>query len=147
MYQNNTIFTLKKSLMKKFFLLLITTLVFCSSCSNDEEIDVSVLNGTWDECYDNPSFIMDGIVEYTFLENGTYQVYSYDALSHKEHTKTSTYILQEKVLILNDNTENELCYNIIKLNKNEMAWQREGTKYSEGTLGSDYKHFKRIKDK
>lgn len=147
MYQNNTIFTLKKSLMKKFFLLLITTLVFCSSCSNDEEIDVSVLNGTWDECYDNPSFIMDGIVEYTFLENGTYQVYSYDALSHKEHTKTSTYILHEKVLILNDNTENELCYNIIKLNKNEMAWQREGTKYSEGTLGSDYKHFKRIKDK
>lgn len=133
--------------MKRLFLLLITTLVFFSSCSNDEEVDVSVLNGTWDECYDNPRFIMDGIVEYTFLDNGTYQVYSYDALSNKEHTETSTYILQEELLILNDNTENELRYNIIKLNKNEMAWQREGTKYSEGTLGSDYKHFKRIKNK
>ena len=24
-----------------------------------------------------------------------------------------------------------------------MTWQKEGTEYSEGSLGSDYKHFKR----
>lgn len=132
--------------MKLLLLLLTTTFLLFSSCSNDEEIDVSLLNGTWDECYDTPNFIMDGIVEYTFNENGTYQVYSYDALSHRENTQTSTFVLQEDLLILNDNIGNRLQYNIIKLNKDEMAWQREGTVYSEGTLGSDYKHFKRIKN-
>ena len=119
-----------------------------SSCSKDEDINITNLVGTWDECYDNPYFIMDGIVEYTFYENGTYQVYSYNALSHMEHTSTNTYILQDDLLILNTEfSENALRYHIVKFKKNEMAWQMEGTEYSEGSLGSDYKHFKRKKGK
>ena len=130
--------------MKKIFLLLTTAIMLLSSCSKDEDINVTNLVGTWDECYDNPHFIMDGTVEYTFYENGTYQVYSYDALSHMEYTRTNTYILQNDLLILNtEHSENELRYHIVEFKKNEMAWQRVGTKYSEGTLSSDYKHFKR----
>lgn len=117
-----------------------------ASCSKDEDINVTNLAGTWDECYDNPHFIMDGTVEYTFYENGTYQVYSYDALSHMEHTRTNTYVLQDDLLILNtEHSENALRYHIVEFKKNEMAWQMEGTEYSEGTSGSDYKHFKRKK--
>ena len=134
--------------MKKLFFLLATAIMLLSSCSKDEDINITNLVGTWDECYDNPYFIMDGIVEYTFYENGTYQVYSYNALSHMEHTSISTYVLQDDLLILNTEfSENALRYHIVKFKKNEMAWQKEGTEYSEGLLGSDYKHFKRKKGK
>ena len=130
------------------FLLLATAIMLLSSCSKDEYINVTNLVGTWDECYDNPHFIMDGTVEYTFYENGTYQVYSYDAFSHMEQTRTNTYVLQDDLLILNtEHSENALRYRIVELKKNEMAWQMEGTKYSEGTWGSEYKHFKRKKGK
>ena len=131
-------------LMKKIFLLLTTTIMLLASCSKDEDINVTNLVGTWDECYDSPHFIMDGTVEYTFYENGTYQVYSYDALSHMEYTRTNTYVLQDDLLILHtEHSGNALRYHIVEFKRNEMAWQMEGTEYPEGTLGSDYKHFKR----
>jgi hypothetical protein len=133
-------------LMKNIFLLLATAIMLLSSCSKDKDINVTNLVGTWDECYDNPHFIMDGTVEYTFYENGTYQVYSYDAFSHMEHTRTNTYVLQDDLLILNtEHSENALRYHIVEFKKNEMAWQMEGTEYSGGTWGSEYKHFKRKK--
>ena len=133
-------------LMKNIFLLLATAIMLLSSCSKDKDINVTNLVGTWDECYDNPHFIMDGTVEYTFYENGTYQVYSYNAFSHMEHTRTNTYVLQDDLLILNtEHSENALRYHIVEFKKNEMAWQMEGTEYSEGTWGSEYKHFKRKK--
>ena len=89
-----------------------------SSCSKDEDINVTNLVGTWNESYDNPHFIMDGTVEYTFYDNGTYQVYSYDALSHMEHTRTNTYVLQDDLLILNtEYSENALRYHIVKFKK------------------------------
>ena len=117
-----------KMLMKKIFLLFATAIMLFSSCSKDEDINITNLVGTWDECYDNPYFIMDGIVKYTFYENGTYQVYSYNALSHMKHTSTNTYILQDDLLILNTEfSENALRYHIVKFKKNEMAWQMEGT--------------------
>ena len=129
-------------LMKNIFLLLATAIMLLSSCSKDEDINVTNLVGTWDECYDNPHFIMDGSMEYTFYGNGTYQVYSYDALSHMEYTRTNTYALQDDLLILNtEHSENALRYHIVEFKKNEMPWQMEGTEYSGGTWGSEYKHF------
>ena len=131
-------------LMKKMFLLLATAIMLLSSCSKDEDINVTNLVGTWDECYDNSHFVMDGTVEYTFYDNGVYQVYSYDALSHMKHTRTNTYVLQDDLLILNtEYSENALRYHIVKFKKNEMAWQMEGSEYSGGTWGSEFKHFKR----
>ena len=53
-------------LMKKTFLLFATAIMIFSSCSKDEDINITNLIGTWDECYDNPHFIMDGTIEYTF---------------------------------------------------------------------------------
>ena len=34
-------------------------------------------------------------------------------------------------------------FKIVKLTKNEMEWQRLGTTFQKGTVGSDFKHFVR----
>lgn len=36
-------------------------------------------------------------------------------------------------------------FNIVKLTKNEMEWQRLGTTFQKGTVGSDFKHLIRKK--
>ena len=38
-----------------------------------------------------------------------------------------------------------ITYTLVKLTSKEMAWQKEGTTYSVGTWGSDYRHFVRVK--
>ena len=41
--------------------------------------------------------------------------------------------------------DSNATYVIVKLTSDEMAWQKVGTTYSEGTWGSDYRHFVRVK--
>ena len=114
---------------------------FCS----DEDIDMAQLNGTWNECYDDPNLCMDGIVTYTFKSDNSYEVYSYGALSHGKKTFNGVYMLEGDTIILNPmmSDSSNRSYRIIKLNSKEMEWQRVGTKYTLGTMGSDYKHFRR----
>ena len=38
-----------------------------------------------------------------------------------------------------------VTYKLVKLTSDEMEWQREGTTYSVGTWGVDYRHFVKIK--
>ena len=38
-----------------------------------------------------------------------------------------------------------VTYKLVKLTSKEMEWQKEGTTYSQGTWGSDYRHFVRGK--
>ncbi len=38
-----------------------------------------------------------------------------------------------------------VTYKLVKLTSKEMEWQKEGTTYSVGTWGSDYRHFVRRK--
>ncbi len=38
-----------------------------------------------------------------------------------------------------------VTYKLVKLTSKEMEWQKEGTAYSVGTWGSDYRHFVRGK--
>ncbi len=38
-----------------------------------------------------------------------------------------------------------VTYKLVKLTSKEMEWQKEGTTYSTGTWGSDYRHFVRGK--
>ena len=38
-----------------------------------------------------------------------------------------------------------VTYKLVKLTSKEMEWQKEGTTYSVGTWGSDYRHFVRGK--
>lgn len=131
--------------MKKVFALLAATALFTTSCSKDEVIeDVQLTVGYWGECYDNPNFIMDSSVKYTFHTDGTYTLEVYSAMVDTTVIYTHNYQLQNNVLTLQTDSPaaEQLSYNIIQLNEKEMAWQRMGTSYSEGTLSSDYKHFK-----
>lgn len=126
-------------------ILLIMTAIICL-CGCEKPIDTSMIIGTWSECYDDPNFIMDGTVEYTFNEDGTYQVYSYDALSGNEVTRTHEYIIKDGVITLNTaatDSANSISYIITELDDKDMSWQKVGTTYTPGSNGSDYKHFKR----
>ena len=112
----------------------------------EKPVDTSLIVGTWNECYDDPYFIMDGTVEYTFKADGTYQVYAYDALSGSEVTKTNEYTLNGNVITLNTaatDSADSPSYTITELDDKEMSWQKVGTTYTPGSNGSDYKHFKR----
>ena len=121
------------------------TAIICL-CGCEKPIDTSMIIGTWSECYDDPNFIMDGTVEYTFNEDGTYLVYSYDALSGNEVTRTHEYIIKDGVITLNTaatDSANSISYIITELDDKDMSWQKVGTTYTPGSNGSDYKHFKR----
>ena len=131
--------------MKRFALMFVSALICLCGCEK-ADVDINKLYGAWDECYDDKNFVMDGIVEYTFNADGTYQVYTYDALSGMTNTRTHEYTLKDNVITLNTaNTDSSYStsYTITKLNSSEMAWQKVGTSYSPGSNGSDYKHFKR----
>ena len=129
--------------MKRILAILagIACLVAC-----EKPLDTSMVIGTWSECYDDSNFIMDGTVEYTFNDDGTYQVYAYDALSGNEVTRTHEYMIKDGVITLNTastDSANSTSYTITELDGKEMSWQKVGTTYTPGSNGSDYKHFKR----
>ena len=126
----------------------ILTILAAMAClvACEKPIDTSMIIGTWNECYDDPNFIMDGTVEYTFNDDGTYQVYAYDALSGNEVTRTYEYTLDGDVITLNTaatDSAHSPSYTITELDDKEMSWQKVGTTYTPGSNGSDYKHFKR----
>ena len=131
-------------MMKSVFTLLAATALLATSCSKDEVIEVSQLTeGYWGECCDNPNFSMDTSVKYKFEPNGTYTLKVNHALVDTIVIYTHSYRLQNNVLTLQTDSPvaEQHSYNIILLNEKEMAWQRVGTSYSEGTLSGDYKHF------
>ena len=134
--------------MKKilFWSALIFSLCFYS-CSDDNDFVQSELIGTWCETSNDPNFVMEGSVKYTFNNNNTYTWIIYHALSDMQtQTGTDIYALdadQRKLTIsyTTDNGTHSTTYDIIKLNSKELSLQREGTTFSRGTLGSDYRHF------
>ena len=136
-------------MMKSVFTLLAATALLATSCSKDEVIEVSQLTvGYWGECYDNPNFSMDSSVKYKFELDGTYTLKVNHALVDTTVIYTHSYQLQNNVLTLQTDSPvaEQQSYNIILLNEKEMAWQRVGTSYSEGTLSGDYKHFNHYPD-
>ena len=129
--------------MKRILTLLaaVGSLVAC-----EKPVDTSKIIGTWDECYDDPDFIMDGTMQYTFNDDGTYMVYVYDALSGNEVTRTHEYTIKDGVITLNTaatDSANSTSYTITELDDKEMSWQKVGTTYTPGSNGGDYKDFKR----
>ena len=128
----------------KRLLTIMAAIVCLAGC--EKSVDTSKIIGTWSECYDDPNFIMDGTVEYTFKADGTYQVYAYDALSGNKVTSTHEYTIEGNVITLNTaatDSADSPSYTITKLNSKEMSWQKVGTSYTPGSNSSDYKHFKR----
>ena len=96
--------------------------------SGCEKIDVNKLEGTWTEQYDPTVFAMDGSVEYTCGH------YAIDLIN--KGTITINPVMSDY---------SNVTYKLVKLTSKEMEWQKEGTTYSVGTWGSDYRHFVRGK--
>ena len=136
--------------MKKLLNLIVCAALLMAGLSSCEKIDVNKLEGTWTEQYDPMLFAMDGSVTYTFDGNNGYHLHVYDALSGESRDYSGHYaidLIDKGTITLNPEMSDfsNVCYTIIKLTSNEMDWQRQGTTYSQGTWGHDYRHFVRTR--
>ena len=130
--------------MRKILSFVCAALLVAGLCGC-EKIDVNKLEGTWSEQYDPNVFAMDGSVEYTFDGNGHYQMHVYDALSGESHDYNGSYaidLINKGTITINPQMSDFsiVTYKLVKLTSKEMEWQKEGTTYSVGTWGSDYRH-------
>ena len=141
-------------LMRKILSFVCAALLVAGLCGCEKidvnKIDVNKLEGTWSEQYDPNVFAMDGSVEYTFDGNGHYQMHVYDALSGESHDYNGSYaidLINKGTITINPQMSDFsiVTYKLVKLTSKEMEWQKEGTTYSVGTWGSDYRHFVRGK--
>ena len=125
---------------------LTMTLSGCMKMGAEMDLNRSEwLIGTWYEYYDPTVFAMDGSSQVSFSEEGTAQWRTFDILSGGSWYGNYQYTYEKNILTLVSDTETE-AYEVIFLNKDEMAWQRVGTTYSKGSWSSDYKHFLRSED-
>ena len=136
--------------MMRKILSFVCAALLVAGLSGCEKIDVNKLEGTWTEQYDPTVFAMDGSVEYTFDGNGHYQMHVYDALSGESHDYNGSYaidLINKGTITINPQMSDfsNVTYKLVKLTSKEMEWQKEGTTYSVGTWGSDYRHFVRGK--
>ena len=140
--------------MRKILSFVCAALLVAGLCGCEKidvnKIDVNKLEGTWSEQYDPNVFAMDGSVEYTFDGNGHYQMHFYDALSGESHDYSGHYaidLINKGTITINPSMSDfsKVTYKLVKLTSKEMEWQQEGTTYSVGTWGSDYRHFVRGK--
>ena len=137
-------FTKKKTMMK-ILRALFCAVLLVAGLSACEKIDVNKLEGTWSEQYDPTVFAMDGSVEYTFDGNGHYQLHVY-VLGVGSHDYSGSYaidLINKGTITINPamSDYSNVTYKLVKLTSKEMEWQKEGTTYSPGTWGSDYRHF------
>ena len=137
---------------------VICAALLVAGLSGCEKIDVNKLEGTWSEQYDPTVFAMDGAVTYTFDGNGHYQCHVY-VLGVGSHDYSGTYaidLIDKGTITINPamykgtitinpamSDFSNVTYKLVKLTSKEMEWQKEGTTYSVGTWGSDYRHFVR----
>ncbi len=140
-----------KKVLKKVMLaaLLVAGLSSCEKLNQERTIDYSKLDGAWTEQYDPTVFAMDGSVTYTFDGNGNYQKDVYVLGCESQHY-TGTYaidLIDKGTITINPAMSDfsNVTYKLVKLTSKEMEWQKEGTTYSVGTWGSDYRHFVRGK--
>lgn len=96
--------------MKKISL-LITAIFVLVGCSKLEVYEANIL-GAWDESYDASKFAFDGVLRISFDSSDTFTLYTSNP---------------------DDPDYSSATYIIVKLTSNEMAWQKVGTTYSEGT--------------
>ena len=129
---------------------LICAALLVAGLSGCKKIDVNKLEGTWSEQYDPMVFAMDGFVEYTFDGSNHYQMHVYDVLSGESHDYSGMYaidLIDKGTITINPSMSDfsNVTYKLVKLTSNKMEWQREGTTYSVGGWGGDYRHFVRKK--
>ena len=142
--------------MKKISLIIIAILAL-TGCTKNEVYEANIL-GTWGECYDASKYAFDGVLRYTFDDGNTYTLYTSNPDGSSQNTITGNYVLASKgnylqkftgdvtiTISQEESDDSNATYVIVKLTSDEMEWQRVGTTYSEGTWGSDYRHFVRVK--
>ena len=134
--------------MKRIFAILIAMVSLCG-CLNEKDyaenaIDPSLIVGTWCESYEiYPYLAWDGGATYTFNEDESYLLEAYDVeAGHSSYTYN--YTISDGV-ITTTTPYGSTSYKIVRLDKSIMEWQKVGTEFSEGTLFTDYKRFKRKK--
>lgn len=136
--------------MKSILKIAIYAALLAAGLCGCEKIDANKLEGTWSEQYDPNVFAMDGSVEYTFDGNNKYQLHTYDALSGGSYERSGHYVIDmfgKNTITFNPEMSDfsGVTYNIVKLTSREMIWQKEGTTYSIGKWGTDYRRFVRVK--
>lgn len=133
-----------------FAALAITMSLLSLTSCNDDELEVSDANilGTWVEDYsDYPYFASESRLTWSFGNDGYAAIHIYDVFAgDSDYTKTYRIgLFGENVIsfnhVMSDYSSED--YTIKKLTKNEMEWQRVGTTFSKGTVGSDFRHFVR----
>ena len=132
--------------MKRIFAILITVVSLCG-CLNEKDyaeyaIDPSWIVGSWYESYEiYPDLAWDCGATYTFNEDESYLLEVYDVeAGHSSYTYN--YTISDGV-ITTTTPSGSTSYKIVRLDKSIMEWQKVGTEFSEGTLITDYKRFKR----
>lgn len=129
--------------MKRISILVLAALLTlsCEKLSTQDK-----LAGSWTEQYDPTVFAMDGSVTYIFDGNNNYQKIIYDVFSGRSEEYNGRYsvdLLGKNTITINPQMSDysNVTYKIVKLTSKEMAWQKEGTTYSQGSWGNDYRHF------
>ena len=124
-----------------------------AGCSKLEVNKENIL-GTWVDDYSAyPYYAPEGGETYTFNADGTVDVHYYDVFAG-DHDVQRTYTvgavegtsgMENGVLLLDPHMSDYSGdgFKIVKLTKTEMEWQRLGTTFQKGTVGSDFKHFRR----
>ena len=133
-------------------LFLASVSLLTASCSKMEVTQGNII-GSWAEAYEGyPYYAPDGFLDWTFNTNNTANIHVYDVFAGTNDYSRSFSV--EKGRIILDPFESlegegvsnlEEQYNITKLTATEMEWQRVGTSFAKGTVGSDFKHFTRTK--
>ena len=135
--------------MKKILLFIISILAFVG-CSKLYVNEANIL-GTWADDYSAyPYYAPEGGETYIFKADGTLDIHFYDVFAGDHDTATKyqiTYNENDGTSIISfpssEYTMDIQAFAVTKLTKKEMEWQRLGTTFQEGTVGSDFKHFVR----
>ena len=105
-----------------------------------------LVSGYWVEDYSQFGYSAkwEGIPQYTFREDGSWEYYNYDEI-WMYHTDTYKYILDGNVitLIYDESESGRQSFEIVTINDKEMEWQRVGTDFSIDGIAGDYKCFYR----
>ncbi|MCQ2138990.1 MAG: hypothetical protein MJZ09_01290 [Bacteroidales bacterium] len=135
--------------MKKISLFIIA--IFASAGCTKIDVNMASIAGEWVETYeDYPHYAEEGFVSWNFNTDGSVDIRFYDVFAGNHSTTTKYQIsLNEKdgasiiTFPSSEYTMDIQAFVVTKLTKIEMEWQRLGTTFQEGTVGSDFKHFVR----
>lgn len=135
--------------MKKIALITLSLLAL-AGCAKIEKDQADII-GEWTETYaEYPYYAEEGFVTWDFKADGNVDIHVYDVFAGDTY-KTTVYELVHpgeggSVIIRfpsGEYTTDVQGYVIKKLTKTEMEWQKVGTTFQKGTVGSDFKHFTR----